>query len=116
MTDAIGIAVVGTGDWGANLVRNFARLPGARLAAVVDSDPRRLAAPAAQHPGCLALSSVEEVARDPAVQGAAGSASAASHYSLARTLLEAGKDVYVEKPLALEVTHAEELVRIARER
>ena len=46
MTDAIGIAVVGTGDWGANLVRNFARVPGARLAAVVDSDPKRLAADA----------------------------------------------------------------------
>jgi len=63
-----------------------------------------------------ALASVEEVARDPAVQGAVVSASAASHYALARTLLEAGKDVYVEKPLALEVAHAETLVRIARER
>jgi predicted dehydrogenase len=56
------------------------------------------------------------VARDPEVQGAVVSASAASHYPLARTLLEAGKDVYVEKPLALEVAHAEELVRLARER
>ena len=116
MADAIGIAVVGTGDWGAKLVRNFARLPGARLAAVVDSDPRRLAATAAQHPEARAFSAVEEVARDPGVQGAVVSASAASHYTLARTLLEAGKDVYVEKPLALEVAHAEELVRLARER
>ena len=116
MADAIGIAVVGTGDWGANLVRNFARVPGARLAAVVDSDPRRLAAAAAQHPGARAVASVEDVARDAGIQGAVVSASAASHYSLARTLLEAGKDVYVEKPLALEVTHAETLVRIARER
>ncbi|HEY6867872.1 MAG TPA: gfo/Idh/MocA family oxidoreductase, partial [Candidatus Eisenbacteria bacterium] len=39
----IGIAVVGTGDWGANLVRNFAALPGARLAALCDSDAQRLA-------------------------------------------------------------------------
>ena len=116
MTDAVGIAVVGTGDWGANLVRNFARLPGARLAALSDSDPKRLAAAAAQNPGAKAYASVEEVARDPQVQGAVVSASAASHYPLARTLLEAGKDVYVEKPLALEVAHAEELVRLARER
>jgi len=116
VTDAVGIAVVGTGDWGANLVRNFARLPGARLVALVDSDPRRLAAAAAQHPGVKALASVDEVARDSAVQGAVVSASAASHYSLARTLLESGKDLFVEKPLALEVAHAEELVRLARER
>jgi predicted dehydrogenase len=39
-----------------------------------------------------------------------------SHYPLARTLLEAGKDVFVEKPLALRADHAEELVRLARER
>lgn len=116
MADPIGIAVVGTGDWGANLVRNFARLPGARLAAVCDSDPKRLAATAAQYPGVRAMSAIEEVAADPEVQGVVVSASAVSHYPLARVLLEAGKDVYVEKPLALEVAHAEDLVRLARER
>jgi predicted dehydrogenase len=116
VTDAVGIAIVGTGDWGANLVRNFARLPGTRLVALADSDPRRLSATAAQYPGVRAVSVVEELARDPAVQGVVVSASAASHYSLARTMLESGKDVYVEKPLALEVAHAEELVRLARER
>jgi predicted dehydrogenase len=116
VADPIGIAVVGTGDWGANLVRNFARLPGARLAAVCDSDPKRLAATAAQYPGVRALSAIEEVAADPEVQGVVVSASAVSHHPLARVLLEAGKDVYVEKPLTLEVAHAEELVRIARER
>src|SRR5262249_17870039 len=41
------------------------------------------------------------------------SASAASHYTLARTLLIAGKDEFVEKPLALSVAHAEELVQLA---
>ena len=43
MSEKIGIAVVGTGDWGANLVRNFANLAGARLVAVCDADPQRLA-------------------------------------------------------------------------
>ncbi|MEO5618505.1 MAG: gfo/Idh/MocA family oxidoreductase, partial [Candidatus Eisenbacteria bacterium] len=50
LSDTIGIAVVGTGDWGANLVRNFARLPGARLVALCDADPARLARTATQHP------------------------------------------------------------------
>jgi predicted dehydrogenase len=57
---------------------------------------------------------VADVARDPEVQGVVVAASAVSHYPLARALLEAGKDVYVEKPLTLEVAHAEELVRLAR--
>jgi len=105
---------VGTGDWGANLVRNYASLPGARLVAVCDAEPQRLARTAAQYPGVRALASVADVARDPEVQGVVVAASAVSHYPLARALLEAGKDVFVEKPLALEVGHAEELCRLAK--
>ncbi len=116
MSERIGIAVLGTGDWGANLVRNFAALPGARLAAVCDSDPQRLARTAAQYPDARPLARVEEVAGAEEVQAVVVAASAVSHYPLARTLLEAGKDVYVEKPLALQVDHAEALIRLARER
>ena len=114
MSERIGIAVVGTGDWGANLVRNYASLPGARLVSVCDADPQRLARTAAQYPGVGAHADVAAVAADPEVQGVVVSASAVSHHALARTLLEAGKDVYVEKPLALEVAHAEELCRLAK--
>lgn len=116
MVDGVGIAVVGTGDWGANLVRNFASLPGSRLVALHDSDPRRLAKSATQHPTARAVASLEELSALREVQGVVVAASAVSHYPLARTLLEAGKDVFVEKPLALSVTHAADLVRIARER
>jgi predicted dehydrogenase len=104
---------VGTGDWGANLVRNFASLPGARLTALCDSDPRRLEASAARYPDARAMPHVEELARSQDVQAVVVSASAVNHYTLARTLLESGKDVFVEKPLTLEVAHAEELVRLA---
>ncbi len=116
MKELVGIAVVGTGDWGANLVRNFAALPGARLAALCDHDPARLAATAAQYPGVRATARVEEVAGAPDVRGVVVAASAAQHHTMARALLEAGKDVFVEKPLALRTDHAEELVRLARER
>ena len=116
MADSIGIAVVGTGDWGANLVRNFASLNGAKLVALCDSDPQRLAATIARYPGTRACSLVEQIAAATDVQAVVVSASAVSHYPLARTLLEAGKDVYVEKPLTLEVAHAETLVALARER
>jgi predicted dehydrogenase len=116
MAEHVGIAVVGTGDWGANLIRNFASLPGSRLVALHDSDPQRLQKSAAQYPGARAAASLEELVALPDVQGAVVAASAVSHYTLARTLLEAGKDVFVEKPLALSVAHAEDLVRIARER
>ena len=114
MSERIGIAVVGTGDWGANLVRNFANLPGARLVAVCDADAQRLAKTAAQYPGTKAYADVSQVAADTEIRGVVVAASAPSHYPLAKTLLEAGKDVYVEKPITLEVEHAEELCRLAK--
>lgn len=116
MSERVGISVVGTGDWGANLVRNFANLPGARLVSVCDADPKRLAKTAAQYPDARAVADVSEVAADPEVQGVVVASSAVSHYPLAKALLEAGKDVYVEKPITLEVEHAETLCRIAREK
>ena len=116
MSDRIGIAVVGTGDWGANLIRNFAALPGARLVALCDSDPQRLRAAAARHPDSVACADPAEVAERAEVQAVVVAASAASHHALAKRMLEAGKDVYVEKPLALSVPDAEELVRLAHQR
>ena len=116
MSETIGIAVVGTGDWGANLVRNFSRLPGAKLAAVCDADAARLAKTATQYPGVRPMADVSEVCAAGDIQGVVVSASAISHYPLAKQLLEAGKDVYVEKPLTLQVAHAEELVKIAKEK
>jgi predicted dehydrogenase len=116
VSERIGIAVVGTGDWGRNLVRNFASLPGATLRTLCDSDARRLEQLANEYPGVGTTTDVQQVAADSGVQGVVVAASAVNHYPLARTLLEAGKDVYVEKPLALQTDHAETLVRIARER
>ena len=114
MSEKIGIAVVGTGDWGANLVRNFANLAGARLVALCDADPQRLARSAAQYPTARAYPDAAQVAGDPEVQAVVVSASAIGHHPIAKLMLEAGKDVYVEKPLTLEVAHAEELVRLAK--
>ncbi|MBI1799863.1 MAG: Gfo/Idh/MocA family oxidoreductase [Candidatus Eisenbacteria bacterium] len=116
MSESIGIAVVGTGDWGANLVRNFANAKGARLAALCDSDPLRLAQTGAQYPEARTVDDAREIAESDDVQAVVVSSSAISHYPLARLALEAGKDVYVEKPLTLRVDHAEELVRLAREK
>ena len=115
MSEDVGLAVVGTGDWGANLLRNFASLPGARLVALCDADRERLSKTAAQYPQARATERAEELAAATDVQAVVVAASAAQHHALARTMLEAGKDVYVEKPLALRVDHAEELVRMARE-
>ena len=87
MSDSIGLGVVGTGDWGANLIRNFAALPGAALAALCDADPKRLAVSAARYPQAAAHALPEELAGRSDVQGVVIAASAVSHFDLARLML-----------------------------
>jgi predicted dehydrogenase/acetyltransferase-like isoleucine patch superfamily enzyme len=99
------VAVVGCGYWGRNLVRNFAEL--GALAAVSDVEPGRAAAAAAEH-GVSALT-VDEALAAPDVDAVVIAAPAAQHYELAAKSLAAGKHVYVEKPLALDVSEAESL-------
>jgi len=114
VSQEIRVAVVGTGDWGANLVRNFASLPGVKVAALCDSDAERLRRMSAKHPQARAVSRIEDVAADPEIAAAVVAASAVNHYPLAKALLQAGKDVFVEKPLALNAADAEELVQLAK--
>lgn len=105
------IAVIGAGYWGKNLVRNFAEL--GALAAVVDPDAAVVSDLTARHGGVGRTE--DEVLQDPLIQGVAIAAPAPMHYDLARRALLAGKDVFVEKPLALDVAAAEDLVRLAGE-
>jgi predicted dehydrogenase len=116
VSERVRLGLVGTGDWGANLVRNFAALPGCDLRALCDADRDRLAAAGARVPGADTLTNAADLAARDDLQAVVVAASAASHFDLARTMLEAGKDVYVEKPLTLRVDHAESLVVLARQR
>jgi len=103
------VAVVGCGYWGKNLVRNFAEL--GALAAICDPD-RASAERLASASGSRVVEWTA-LLDDNAVEGVAIAAPAALHFQLARAALEAGKHVFVEKPLALEVGEAEKLCEIA---
>lgn len=105
------VAVIGCGNWGKNLVRNFAHL--GALGAVCDSNPRCLEQMRREHLGVLATESFESVLADREIKAVVIATPSDSHFSLARQSLLAGKHVYVEKPLARDVRHAEELDRLA---
>lgn len=112
----VSLAQVGTGDWGANLVRNYAALPEGRLALLCDTDAKRLERAAKMAPGARTTTDPEEVAKDGSIEAVAIASSAVTHYKLAKLFLEAGKDVYVEKPMTLRAAEAADLVRLAEER
>ncbi|MBV9405173.1 MAG: Gfo/Idh/MocA family oxidoreductase [Acidobacteriaceae bacterium] len=103
------LAVVGCGYWGKNLVRNFAAL--GALEALVDSDNTTVDALRQQFGGRHA--SFDEALADPAIDAMAIAAPAALHFRLAGEALRAGKHVFVEKPLALDIREAEELCELA---
>jgi predicted dehydrogenase/acetyltransferase-like isoleucine patch superfamily enzyme len=111
-TPPLRVAVIGCGYWGKNLVRNFAEL--GALAAICDVDQATAARLSHQYgaPGAA----LDAVWRDPAIAGVAIAAPAAQHAALARAAIEAGKHVLVEKPLALAVPEAEEIVELAERR
>lgn len=106
------IAVVGSGYWGKNLVRNFHEL--AALEAICDSDPPRRAALERQYPGCRVTATFGDVLADASLTAVAIATPAETHARLVKEALLAGKDVFVEKPLSLSASEGEELVDLAQ--
>jgi UDP-2-acetamido-3-amino-2,3-dideoxy-glucuronate N-acetyltransferase len=105
------VAVIGCGYWGKNLVRVFSELNA--LSCVCDSDADRLAAAAERVHGIRHVPDLDTVLSDSTIDAVAVATPAATHYSVVKQCLLAGKDVFVEKPLALDAEHGEELVQLA---
>lgn len=114
MSDApVNVGVVGMNYWGPNLARNFDRLPGARLAWVCDRDPDVLDRHRGAYPQSTFTTEIDELLADDALDAVVIATPVPTHAPLARRVLEAGKDVFVEKPLALTGREATELADMA---
>lgn len=105
------LAVIGTGHWGRNLMRNFEAL--GALAACYDEDAATLAREASFYPKARAARTLDDLLADPAIDAVAIATPAATHSLLGRRALEAGKHAFVEKPLCLNAAEAEALGRLA---
>lgn len=112
---SLGIGVVGAAGWGSNVVRAFAATRGASLRGVCDLRPELLERVATLHPGVRLTRSFEDLLRDPEIGAVALAVDAGSHHRLARQALQAGRHVFVEKPLALNVPDSEELCVVAEQ-
>ena len=112
----IRIAQIGCGYWGPNLLRNFQQNPDCEIAAVADpsEDSRRKIAET--HPNIRLHEAPDAVLDDPAVNAVVIAAPARFHHALTKSALLAGKDVLVEKPLALTYHEGRELVQLAEDK
>ncbi|MDR1608905.1 MAG: Gfo/Idh/MocA family oxidoreductase [Deltaproteobacteria bacterium] len=108
------VAVIGAGYWGRNLVRNFWQL--GALKAVVDSNEAILDGVRQEYPGVTIVASLEEALKDPELKGVVIATPPRLHAEQTIMALKAGKDVLVEKPLALAFEDGRQMVALAEEK
>ena len=108
---SLNVAVIGNGYWGKNLVRNFFELGALRT--VCDDSPLVEANVRDKYPKLAFCRDYAEVLADDGVHAVVLATPAALHFDMAKRALQAGKDVFVEKPLALSAAEGSELVELA---
>lgn len=105
------LMVVGGGRWGKNLIRNFHELE--CLHTICDSNLSALQQYAQLYPEVRLASDYSDALQDPSIDKVVIAAPAALHYSMALQALHAGKDLFVEKPLCLQLAEGQELLQTA---
>ncbi|BAU57669.1 oxidoreductase [Halorhodospira halochloris] len=107
------VAVIGVGGWGRNLARNLNQL--GALCAIADSDQLNLAPLAAELSKVDTHADYQEALKDTSIDAVVIATPVPTHYDIARAAIEAGKDVFVEKPITLEASEAWKLVALAEQ-
>ena len=105
------VALIGCGYWGKNLARNFAQL--GALSVVCDSQAAGRDLALKTVPGYPVTADLDYVLRADHIPAVAIATPAETHFNIVRRCLDAGKDVFVEKPLALTYEEGAQLVRLA---
>lgn len=116
MLGKIRIGVVGAGRWGPNLIRNFLAHNHSSVTAVVDKDPIRQKMISDKYPELALANSASELFARADVDAVVIATPTATHFALATQALEAGKHVFVEKPLATDSAQCRKLVALAQAR
>ena len=105
------IAVIGCGVWGRNIVRNFYNLN--VLEIVCDLDDSNLQKVKEQYPGVKTTNDFNEIIENPEITAVAVVTPSHTHYKVVKAMLEAGKNVYVEKPISTVAQEAKDLTELA---
>ncbi|MCX5801653.1 MAG: Gfo/Idh/MocA family oxidoreductase [Candidatus Eisenbacteria bacterium] len=107
------LAVIGAGYWGPNLIRNFYGIDRNCVRYVCDQDAAVIGKLKSSFPGVEFVSDHNLVLNSPDVDAVVIATQPASHFGLSKAALERGKHVFVEKPLALRTSEAEELLALS---
>jgi UDP-N-acetylglucosamine 3-dehydrogenase len=113
---AVPAAVVGAGNMGRHHARNYYELPSAKLQAIVDADAERGSRLADLYHARAYLTVDELLEHEPDVEAVSVATPTSNHLETASALLEAGKHVLVEKPIAPTLEQADQLIALAEKR
>jgi len=113
MNKILKLGVVGCGYWGPNLIRNFSQTCECLLKTICDANEPRLNHMRRLYPTAGTTPEYEDLLRDPELDAIAVATPVRFHYKMAKAALEAGKHVFIEKPMASTEAEAHELVSIA---
>jgi len=111
----INLAQIGIGYWGPNLLRNFYIIDEVVVKKVIDIDPTSLEYVKKNYKSIPVGTDIKEVLGDKDIDAVIIATPAGLHYRMAKEVLLSGKHCFVEKPLALKSSEAEELIKIAKE-
>lgn len=110
----VGIAVVGLGDWGPHLLRVLEDNLDAHVRWICDVDSSRLAKHRRRHQDARVTTRLDRILADPGVDAVVLATPVETHYELAMCVLDAGKHVFVETPLAMSADLADDLASVGR--
>ena len=105
------IAVIGFGLWGRNIVRNFYNLN--VLEMVCDLEDESLKTVQEQFSGVKTTKDFNDIINNDAITGVAVVTPSHTHFKIVKAMLEAGKNVYVEKPISTVAEEARVLTELA---
>ncbi len=106
---------MGVGNWGKNLLRNFYGIPQVKVTVVCDSNQKVISRIAFDYPGTEVTTEVKQLFDRDDFDAVIIATPPEAHYELAKQFLLRGKHVFVEKPMVLELSHGEELNRLAKQ-
>ena len=109
------IGIVGCGYWGPNLIRNFSSLAGCRVKTACDLDKDRLAHMNSIYPDIELTAEFDQVLGDPEIDAVVIATPVRFHYEMAKKSLEAGKHIFIEKPMATSTAECRGLIALAED-
>jgi UDP-2-acetamido-3-amino-2,3-dideoxy-glucuronate N-acetyltransferase len=105
------IAVIGCGVWGRNIVRNFYNLGVLEIVCDIDEENRKKVTE--QYPGVKVTADFKDIINNPEITAVAVVTPSHTHYKMVHAMLDAGKNVYVEKPISTVAEEAKDLTEVA---